>query len=264
MTQTTPERPLALVTGASSGIGLELAREFARNGYDLIAVAESDRLDAAASQLEPLGARVETIRADLATHEGVEAVHDRLAGRPVDAAAINAGVGSGGRFRESDLDAELRLVDLNVRSAVHLAKYLTREMTERGRGRILFTSSIASTHPDAYEAVYGASKTFLQSFAKALHKELAGTGVTVTSLMPGPTATDFFRRARMLDTKIGASDSKDDPAEVARVGFEALMAGKEQAIPGAANKALTAVARFLPDRAKAALHAKLGAPGTAR
>jgi short-subunit dehydrogenase len=255
------DRPLALVTGASSGIGFELAKQFATHGFDLVVAAESDRLDGAAEALRGLGAEVEAVRADLATNEGVERVHERLAGRPLAAAAINAGIGSGGAFRETDLEHELRLVDLNVRCTVHLGKYVVREMAARGEGRILFTSSIASTHPDPYEAVYGASKAFVQSFAKALRNELDGTGVTVTSLMPGPTETDFFHRANMDDTKIGTS-SKGDPAEVAAAGFEALMAGEEQVVPGASNKAIAAASRVLPDRAKAALHGKLSEPGS--
>ena len=259
-------RPLALVTGASSGIGRELAKQFATNGFDLIVTAQGDALDDAVRELESSGVAIVPVRADLATADGVDRVYARVTadGRPLAAAAINAGIGSGGAFAETDLDKELELVDLNVRSSVHLAKHVVRGMTARGEGRILFTSSIAATHPDPFEAVYGASKTFIQSFAKALRTELADSGVTVTSLMPGPTETNFFHRAGMDDTKIGASDGKDDPAEVARLGFEALMAGKEQVVTGGPNKAAGAVARFLPDRAKAALHAKAAEPGSGR
>lgn len=258
------ERPLALVTGASSGIGREMAQELARRGYDLVVVATGEGLDDAAAELERLGASVQQVRADLATRDGVEEVHRAVEDRAVAVAALNAGVGSGGPFRDTDLDDDLRLIDLNVRSTVHLAKHLVRDMTARGSGRLLFTSSISSTHPDAFEAVYGASKTFVQSFAKALRTELGGTGVTVTSLMPGPTATSFFHRAGMDDTRIGASDSKDDPAEVARLGIEAMLAGKEQVVPGLPNKLITAAARVLPDRVKAALHGALAAPGSGR
>lgn len=256
-------RDLALVTGASSGIGRELAKQFAEQGYDLVVVATSEELDDAVVELEAYGVEVEAVRADLATGAGVERVREALGDRPVAAAAVNAGVGSGGPFRATSLDDDLRLIDLNVRSTVHLTKHLVRGMTARGRGRILLTSSISATHPDPYEAIYGASKTFVQSFAKALRAELRGTGVTITSLMPGPTATNFFPRAGMDDTKIGASDGKDDPATVARMGVEALMAGREQMVPGGPNKAITALARVLPDRAKAALHAKLARPGSA-
>jgi short-subunit dehydrogenase len=259
----TTHRPLALVTGASSGIGLALARQFAEHGHDLVLAARSERLEQAVRDLEATGVSVVGVRADLATREGNESVIAALGGRVPDAAAINAGIGSGGRFAETDLDDELELVDLNVRSTVHLAKHVARGMTARGSGRILFTASIAATHPDPFEAVYGASKTFVNSFALALRHELAESGVTVTSLMPGPTETDFFHRAGMDDTKIGASDSKDDPDEVARLAYEGLMNGDAKVVPGAANKAIGAAARILPDRAKAALHAKLAEPGSA-
>src|SRR4051812_30177754 len=260
MTQT-PTRPLALVTGASSGIGFELAKQFATHGFDLIVAAEDAELDTAARELSATAASVEAVRVDLSRPDGVEELHRRIAGRPLDAAALNAGVGQGGAFAETPLDAELQIVDLNVRSTVHLAKYLVREMTARGEGRLLFTSSIASTMPGAYQAVYNASKSFVQSFALALRRELADTGVTVTSLMPGPTDTEFFERADMLDTPVGASDSKDDPADVARDGFEALMAGKERVVSHSLSTKLQGRGgRFMPDGVKAKLHEKMAKP----
>lgn len=261
----TSHRPVALVTGASSGIGRALARELAGRGFDLILTGrDSAALDQAARETEARGVHVTAVAADLATRDGVEEVAQALTGRDLEVAALNAGIGSGGPFAETDLDLELELVDLNVRSTVHLAKRVVAQMVDAGRGRLLFTSSIASTHPDPFEAVYGASKTFVQAFAKALRTELQPAGITVTSLMPGPTETEFFHRANMDDTKIGASDSKDDPAEVARLAVEGMFAGDEQVVPGAPNKVITAVARVLPDRAKAALHGKLAVPGSGR
>jgi short-subunit dehydrogenase len=262
---TTSHRPVALVTGASSGIGRALARELAGRGFDLILTGRTaETLDEAAREIEARGVHVTSVQADLATPAGVEEVAKALPGRRLDVAAINAGAGLGGPFAETDLEQELELVDLNVRSSVHLAKRVVQQMVAQGRGRILFTSSIASTHPDPFEAVYGASKTFVQSFAKALRKELQPAGVTVTSLMPGPTETEFFHRADMDDTRIGASKSKDDPAEVARLAVEGMFAGAEQVVPGAPNKAITALSRVLPDPVKAALHGKLAAPGSGR
>jgi short-subunit dehydrogenase len=262
----TSKRPLALVTGASSGIGLELAKELARNDFDLIVAAEDGELTAAAAELEGMGAAVDTVQVDLATPDGVERLWHRIqeAGRPLDAAALNAGVGSGGSFAETPLKDELRLVDLNVRSTVHLAKYVVRDMAARGEGRILFTSSIASTMPGPFQAVYNASKSFVQSLALALRNELKGTGVTVTSLMPGPTDTEFFERAGMLDTKVG-SGSKDDAADVAREGFKAMMAGKERVISSSVStKAQGRFSRLMPDSVKAEMHRRMAKPGTGK
>jgi short-subunit dehydrogenase len=266
MTQTGTGRPLALVTGASSGIGYALADQFAQHGYDLVIAAEDGGLAEAAHNLESHGAAVEPVQVDLATAEGVERLYAAATarGRHPDAVAINAGTGVGGDFaRGSDLDAELRLVDLNVRSTVHLAKRVTADMAARGSGRILITSSIAGTMPGPFEAVYAASKAFDLSFAEALRNELKDTGVTVTALMPGPTDTNFFDRAGLQDTKLGQA-KKDDPAAVAKDGFEALMAGKDKVVAGSAkNKAQAAAARVLPDETKAALHRKQSEPGSA-
>jgi short-subunit dehydrogenase len=260
-------RSLAVVTGASSGIGLELAKQFAAHDFDLIVAAEDDELAPAADALRAMGGQVEAVRVDLATHEGVETLYRaiRAAGRPLDAIALNAGVGVSGPFAESELADELETVDLNVRSVVHLTHLVVRDMVDRGAGRILITSSIAATMPGPFQAVYNASKSFDQSFALALRSELKDTGVTVTSLMPGPTDTEFFERADMLDTKIGASDSKDDPADVARDGFEALMAGEERVVSASLTTKLQGHgSRFLPDRAKAAMHRRMSEPGSAK
>jgi len=260
-------RPLALVTGASSGIGLELARQFATNDFDLIVVAEDDELIDAAKDLQRHGTSVEVLKVDLASHDGVERLWEYVEsrGRPIAAAALNAGVGSGGAFKDTDLQKELALVDLNCRSTVHLAKYLLLDMAARDEGRVLFTSSIAATMPGAFQAVYNASKSFVQSFALALRNELKDTGVTVTSLMPGPTDTEFFERAEMTDTAVGQSDSKDDPADVAKDGFEALMAGKERVVSASmTTKAQGRMSRVLPDGAKAEMHRKMAEPGSGK
>lgn len=256
---------LALVTGASSGIGLELAKLFASNGYDLIIVAEDAGIDAAAETLRSLGPMVESVQADLATRDGVDELWERVeaTGRPLDAIAINAGVGVGGPFLSTDLEDEINLINLNVTGAVHLAKYVVEQMADRGEGRILITSSIAAEMPAPFEAVYGASKAFLLSFAEALRNELKDTGVTVTALQPGPTDTNFFNRANMLDTKVGA-DKKDDPADVARDGFDALMAGKDHVVAGSfKNKVQSTMAQVTPDKVTAEMHRKLSEPGSA-
>jgi short-subunit dehydrogenase len=258
---------LAVVTGASSGIGFELARQFAENGFDLIIAAEDDDIAAAASQLDREGVEVEAIQVDLAEADGVHELYRRIeaAGRPVDALALNAGIGAGGAFvGDTDADDELQIIDLNVRSTVHLAKHVLPDMVERGAGRVLFTSSIASTMPGSFQAVYNASKSFVQSFALALREELKDTGVMITLLMPGPTDTEFFERADMLDTKVGAGD-KDDPADVAREGFEALMAGKERVVAGSLSTKLQGHgSRFIPDKVKAKMHRQMAEPGSAK
>jgi short-subunit dehydrogenase len=262
----TSAHPLALVTGASSGIGLELAKQFAQHGYDLVIVAEDAGIVAAADALRSSGASVEAVQADLAAHDGVHTLVERLraVGRPVDAAAINAGVGVGGPFLETDLAAELNMINLNVVSTVHLAKHVVKEMAARGEGRVLFTSSIAAEMPAPFQAVYGATKAFVQSFSEALRNELKDTAITVTALQPGPTETEFFHRAGMDDTRVGAG-KKDSAAEVARQGFEAMMKGKDHVVAGSVmNKVQSALAQVTPEPALAEMHRKLTEPGSAK
>lgn len=258
-------RPLAVVTGASSGIGYELAKQFAQNGFDLIVTATGARIEEAAQDFHALGATVQTVQADLSTYEGVEALYSQIkaTNRPVDAVAINAGVGVDGAFVETDLHEEINLINLNIVSAVHLAKRIVKDMVERGSGKVLFTSSIAALMPGPFYAVYAASKAFLRSFSQALRNELKDTGVTVTALMPGPTDTNFFDRADMEDTRAAAT-SKDDPAEVAKQGYEALMTGKDEILAGSLmTKIQGNVAKVLPETVKAEAHRQLTEPGSA-
>ncbi|OUL36761.1 oxidoreductase [Nostoc sp. T09] len=259
-------RPLAVVTGASNGIGYELAKQFAQNGFDLLVTSTGPSINEAAQAFEELGAKVETVQADLATYDGVETLYHKIqeTHQPVEAIAINAGVGVGGDFaRETDLQEELNLINLNVVSSVHLTKRVLKDMIERGKGRILFTSSIAAIMPGPFEAVYAASKAFIHSFSEGLRNELKDTGITVTALMPGPTDTNFFHRAGMDDTKAGAN-KKDDPALVAKQGFEALMADKDDVIAGSLKtKVQGAVSKILPDTVNAEQHRKLTEPGSA-
>jgi uncharacterized protein len=257
-------RPLAAVTGASSGIGLELALELARRGYDLVLAAEDAELDAAAAAVRDLGAHVDVVRCDLRDGEGVERLHAEIAkdARPLAVAALNAGVGKGGPFIDNDLVDELSIIDLNITSTVRLAKLVLRDMVAVDSGRVLITSSIASEMPGSFQAVYNASKSFLQSFAEALQNELKDSSVTITSLMPGPTETEFFERAEMLDTKVGQSD-KDDPATVARQGIDALLAGDSRVTGGGLKtRVQDAASKIMPDKVKATMHRGMAKPGS--
>lgn len=259
-------KQFAVVTGASSGIGFELAKQFAINGFDVLIVSGSDAINDAARQLQQTGAAITSVEADLATYDGVERLYSEIqsAGLPLDAIAINAGVGVSGRFIETDLREELNMIDLNVSSTVHLAKRVVKDMAVRGAGRILFTASIAGTMPTPYETVYGATKAFVRSFSQGLREELKETGISVTALMPGATETNFFHRAGADDTKLGASE-KDSPEEVAKEGFEAMMAGKDHVVAGSFKNKLQAAAGYaLPDPAVAAAHAGMSKPGSAK
>jgi uncharacterized protein len=260
-------RPLALVTGASRGIGYELAKQFAENGHDLVITAKDPvGLDQAARTLPGGdaagdGDRITVVAADLTAPQDVERLYAavKALGRPVDVLAANAGVGVGGDFTETDLEAELKLIDLNVRSQVHLIKLVVRDMVRRGSGKVLITSSAASLMPGPFEAVYAASKAFLRSFGEAIRNELSDKGVGVTVLMPGPTETGFFRRAGMDDTPVGHA-RKDNPANVAKAAFKALMANQHHVVTGLRTKVQAAATNILPDPALAAIHRRLSEP----
>jgi short-subunit dehydrogenase len=251
----------ALVTGASSGIGFELAKQFAEHGYDLVVAAEDDGIHSAAETLARTGVDVEAVQVDLRTAEGVERLYKAaIDGRQLSAAAINAGIGAGGTFIDSDLAEDLSIVDLNVRSTMHLSKLVLADMVAADSGRVLFTSSVAAMMPGSYQSVYNASKSFIQSFAEALRDELRNTSVTVTALMPGPTETNFFHRAGLDGTPMGKMP-KDDPAEVARQGFDALMHGEQKVVAESfSSKLMGLVSRVLPDAVKAAGSRIISAP----
>ena len=258
-------KPFAVVTGASSGIGYELAKQFAQNGFDLAIVAEDRDIVEAGEICKGFGVEVESFEIDLASFEGVEEFYAKVKdlNRPIDAIAINAGVGVGGTsFVKSDLEDELNLINLNVTSTVHLTKKVLKDMYQQGYGRILFTSSIAAAMPGPYESVYSASKAFVQSFAEAIRAEVIDYGITVTALQPGPTETNFFHRAGMDDTKVGRS-KKDDPADVARQGYEAMMSGKDHVIAGSLMNAFqTVTAKIIPETLAARMHQRMTEPNS--
>lgn len=264
----TLSKPLAVVTGASTGIGFELARQFVQHGFDLVIAAEEPQIAKAAQTLSALGANVEPVQADLASAAGCEQLQSTVEamGRPLEAIALNAGIGVSGDFsRETDLTEELNMIHLNVISTVRLAKWAAQQMVARGKGRILITSSVAGIMPTPLQLVYGATKAFDLSFAAGLHHELKDSGVTVTAILPGPTDTEFFRRANMQDTKVGAEEAKkNSPADVAKQGFEAMMKGEERVAAGNLSVKLQgALSRFMPESFKAEQHRKMAEHGSA-
>lgn len=256
-------RPLALITGASSGIGYHLAEQFAEHGYDLYIAAEDEGIFEAAANLSVDGAVVHPVQVDLRKPKEVKQLYRTVkeSGRPLAAAALNAGVGRGGKFVDTHLADDLEIVDLNVRSTLQLAKLVLRDMVKRNEGRVLITSSIAATMPGSFQSVYNASKSFIQSLTEALADELRDTDVVVTSLMPGPTDTNFFHRAKLDDTVIGQMPFKDDPADVAKQGYNALMRGKRKVVAESLHtKAIGAVNKVLPVSLKTAFNRLLSTP----
>ncbi len=256
-------RKLAVITGASSGIGFHLAKEALAHDYDILICAEDDGLTAAVAELQALGkGSVDSVRADLAMFAGVEklATEIHARGRAVDALLLNAGVGVGGAFVDTKLEDELRMIALNCVHTVHLAKRLVPEMVQRGEGTILMTGSVVSTSPNPYQAIYAATKSFVMSFGEALRVELADTGVTVTVLQPGATDTNFFERADLMNTKVGQA-KKDDPALVAKQGFEAMLSGKDSVLGGSFKSRMEGLMNeLLPETFKAKQAAKTTKP----
>jgi uncharacterized protein len=253
----------AIITGASSGIGYELARICAREGFDLLVAADMPEIESAANVFRSEGnVSVDVLQADLATQAGVDQLIAQANGRPVDALLANAGHGLGHAFVEQDFEEVRHVIDTNITGTIYLIQKVAQQMRDRGQGRILITGSIAGFMPGSFTAVYNGTKAFIDSFSLALRNELKDAGVTVTCLMPGATETDFFERAGMQDTKVG-QDEKDDPADVARVGFEALMRGDGDVVSGWKNKIQSAVANITPASVLAEQHRKMAEPGSA-
>ncbi|WP_231505319.1 SDR family oxidoreductase [Cellulomonas sp. URHE0023] len=235
---------------------------FTEKGFDVIVTADDDGVHEVAAELGKDGTTARAVQADLTTPDGVQDLVDAVHGhgRPVDALALNAGVGQGGPFIETPLDGDLEVIALDVVAPVRLAKALVPDMVGHGSGRVLFTASTASLMPGPYYATYAASKSFVLSFSEALRHELKDTGVSVTALLPGPTDTAFFERADMTDTPVGRGP-KDAPVKVATEAFDALMAGKDKVeVHSLKTRSQTAAAAVLPDRAKAAMHAGFTKP----
>ncbi len=222
-------RPLAIVTGASSGIGLELGHCCAEQGMDLVIAADEPQIEEAAAELRQHGVDVDWVQADLSAAQGVERLCAATRGRSVDCLLANAGHGLGGAFLDQAFEQVEHVIDTNVTGTLRLVQKVGRVMRKRGRGRILITGSIAGYIPGSFTAVYDGTKAFIDSFAAALRSELKHTAVTVTCLLPGPTETAFFERVGMRDTRVDRQ-RKDDPAEVARIGFDAMMKGEADVV----------------------------------
>jgi short-subunit dehydrogenase len=255
----------AIVTGASTGIGFELARLCAREGFDLLIAADEPEIHDAAQKLrdEKGVGVVEALHVDLATMEGVDQLYAAVKGRPVNVLMANAGRGLGHAFLDQDWPRAREVIDTNVMGTTYLIHKVGRDMRQANQGRILITGSIAGFTPGSFQAVYNATKSYLNSFSFALREELRETKISVTCLMPGATETEFFARADMLDTKVG-SEEKDDAAVVAKTGFEAMMKGEGDVVSGFKNKIQSAVANVTPAERLAKQHRKMAEPGTAK
>jgi short-subunit dehydrogenase len=262
MGQQASTRPLAVITGASTGIGYELARCCAQNGFDLIVAADESEIDDAAKDFSIYGGDVVPVEADLATIEGVEKLYAATKGRPVDALLANAGRGLGEGFLDEDFNEVIRVIDTNITGTLYLIQRIGRDMRERNAGRILITGSIAGFTPGAFQAVYHGTKAFIDSFAFALRNELKDTDITVTCLMPGATETEFFDRAGLQNTKIGQAE-KDNPTDVAETGFKAMMNGDGDVVAGWQNKLESALANVTPAGMLAERTRKQYEPGSA-
>ncbi|HEY0621873.1 SDR family NAD(P)-dependent oxidoreductase [Sphingomonas sp.] len=254
---------LAMVTGASTGIGFELATLAAKDGYDLIVVADEPLINAAADDFRQFGGEVEAVEADLSAIDGVDRLLAAASGRQIDILVANAGIGTGGPFLDQEVASWRHTIDTNITGTVYLIQKVLGDMVRRGQGRLLVTGSIAGYIPGSFNAVYNASKAFMDNFAEALRNEIKETkGVTLTTLMPGATDTEFFARADMLDTQLGQDKNKADPAKVAADGWEAMKAGKGHIVSGLANKAQVAAAGVVPQSVLAEMHRKQAEPGS--
>lgn len=257
------KRKLAMITGSTSGIGFELAKLFAHDGYDVAMSGSSEKIYASAKEIEKIGVEAYPFQADASTYDGVEQfwnfVKDKK--RKLDAAVLNVGISIGGAFLENDLEEELKLIDINIKGTVHMAKRVVQDMVPNKEGNILLVSSVSATLPTPYETVYGPSKSFVFMFAEALREELKETGVNVTAMLPGATNTEFHHNAGMDSTYFGDENNKNDKTVVAQQGYEALMNKLDHVICGdEATKKEAEENRRTPEDVKAAQHAKKAKP----
>ena len=253
---------LAIVTGASTGIGFELAHLAAKDGYDLLVVADEPLINNAADDFKQYGTEVTSVEADLGTIEGNDKLLAAANGRPIDALLANAGIGLGHAFVDQNVADWRRVIDTNVTGTTYLLHRVAKAMKARNEGKILITGSIAGLMPGSFNAVYNGTKAYLDSFSYALREELKETEITVTVLMPGPTETEFFERADMMDTKVGSA-KKEDPAATAKHGWDAMNSGAGHVVSGWKNKLQAAMSHVIPDSVLAHMHANEAKPDSA-
>ena len=249
-----------VITGASSGIGLELTKLAAKDGVALLLVADRDLSEAESAAKAHGASQVETLETDLGTRAGIEKLVETIGERPVDALIANAGHGLGDAFLTQKWEDIAHVIDTNVKGTVSLVHKIGGDMALRDEGRILVTGSIAGDMPGAYQLVYNSTKAFVNDFCVGLANELKATDVVVSCLMPGVTDTHFFDRAGMEDTEAGQMKNKADPAKVARDGYDALLKGETQEVSGFMNKVQDVFAGLLPDELVAQMHRRLAKP----
>jgi short-subunit dehydrogenase len=255
----------AIITGASTGIGFELATLAAKDGYDILVVADEPLIDAAAADFKQFGTDVQSVQADLSTIDGVDTLLAAAGGRQIDLLCANAGRGLGHGFLDQDVSDWRRVVDTNITGTLYLLQKVLKPMVARNAGKVLVTGSIAGYIPGSFQAVYNGTKSFIDFFTDALRNEIKDAdGVTITTLKPGPVETEFFDRAEMMDTSVGQSESKSDPVDVAKDGWDALMSGQASIVSGWKNKIQAAVANVTPAAVLAEQHRKMAEPGTGK
>jgi short-subunit dehydrogenase len=247
----------AVITGASTGIGAELAKLASEEGYELLLVADTP-FDASSTS-----ATTQTLIVDLATLDGVDELLQAVGGRRIDLLCANAGHGLGGAFLDQSAADWRHVIDTNVTGTIYLLQHVLQRMVAQGEGKVLVTGSIAGWIPGSFSAVYNGTKAFIDNFTAALRNELQEhQGITITTLEPGPVETEFFRRAGMDDTKVGQDDNKSDPRDVAKDGWDAMTAGKDTIISGWKNKLQVAAAGILPQSVPAQQHRAMAEPGS--
>jgi uncharacterized protein len=253
----------AIVTGASTGIGFELAHLAASDGYDVLIVANEPLISSAGADIQQHGVEVKSVEADLSTFDGVDKLLAATNGRQVDVLCANAGHGLGHGFLDQSPADWRHVIDTNIVGTLYLVQKVLQQMVVRGEGKVMLTGSIAGFMPGTYQAVYNGTKAFVDSFADAIRAELENEGhdkVTITNLMPGATETEFFDRARMGDTSVGTA-KKDDPAKVAKDGWMHMMKGGGDIVSGWKNKLQAAAAHVLPAGVTASMHKGMAEPG---